>query len=351
MLNDNNALVQKIAELVSLLSTEQKAVARTLAEVVVMALSDDVPVTASFTHTTDGLSVTFTDTSTGAESRVWSFGDGLTSTAQHPTHVYSAAGTYCVTLTITSEDGEMSAATLLLMLQNVPGATFDEVVDALAPVIWFKLTEASGTLDNAGSGGATNDATVTGGAITYAQAGLRGSSQAVLFDHIDDKITCAAITATSFTCVAIFKPSALGFAAIIGDDSGYESDAVGFSIFHDEVGTLTGYAENGTAIVSSDTGLVEANKWNIVALVATAGQALKLYHSTSGALAEISNSVVGTYTGPITAAGSISYNSQPKINANGSMTALLDDLILFDSALTPTQLQTIATAAGLSVQG
>ena len=47
-----------------------------------------------------GLTMTFADTSTGAVSWFWDFGDGNTSTEQNPTHTYAAAGTYTVTLAI-----------------------------------------------------------------------------------------------------------------------------------------------------------------------------------------------------------------------------------------------------------
>jgi PKD repeat protein len=47
------------------------------------------------------LTVNFTDTSTGdIDSWYWAFGDGETSTEQHPTHIYTVSDTYTVTLTV-----------------------------------------------------------------------------------------------------------------------------------------------------------------------------------------------------------------------------------------------------------
>lgn len=55
------------------------------------------------------LSVTFTDTSNNGTKDIfqwlWDFGDGNTSSKQHPTHEYALPGEYDVTLTVTSEHG------------------------------------------------------------------------------------------------------------------------------------------------------------------------------------------------------------------------------------------------------
>ena len=65
--------------------------------------------TASFTGSptsgTEPLTVNFTNTSTDAASYSWNFGDGGTSTAQDPSHIYNTAGTYTVTLTATNACG------------------------------------------------------------------------------------------------------------------------------------------------------------------------------------------------------------------------------------------------------
>jgi PKD repeat protein len=52
------------------------------------------------------MTVNFTDNSTGSPaSWAWAFGDGGTSTAQNPSHVYTVAGTYSVTLQVTNALG------------------------------------------------------------------------------------------------------------------------------------------------------------------------------------------------------------------------------------------------------
>jgi len=55
------------------------------------------------------VNMTFTDQSQGATSRLWDFGDGTTSTAQNPTHIYMAPGTYTVSLTVSNAGGSNTA--------------------------------------------------------------------------------------------------------------------------------------------------------------------------------------------------------------------------------------------------
>ncbi|MFM2201586.1 MAG: hypothetical protein RL040_786, partial [Bacteroidota bacterium] len=49
-----------------------------------------------------GNTTSFVNTSAGAESYLWNFGDGATSTEENPSHLYAAAGTYTITLTVLS---------------------------------------------------------------------------------------------------------------------------------------------------------------------------------------------------------------------------------------------------------
>ena len=62
------------------------------------------PAAADFTFVTSGLTATFTNQSHGATTWTWDFGDGSTSTALDPVHVYATGGTYAVTLTVAGVD-------------------------------------------------------------------------------------------------------------------------------------------------------------------------------------------------------------------------------------------------------
>ena len=65
--------------------------------------------TFSPTSPVAGQAVQFTDTSTGSPSAwQWNFGDGSTSTGRNPSHIFSAAGSYNVILTIANSTGSNS---------------------------------------------------------------------------------------------------------------------------------------------------------------------------------------------------------------------------------------------------
>ncbi len=86
--------------------------------------------TASFTTTPKPavggapLAVTFSDTSIDRPATwLWAFGDGATSTVQHPIHIFAAVGTYGVKLTVTNPNGT-SSATSTVTVTKAPTAGF-----------------------------------------------------------------------------------------------------------------------------------------------------------------------------------------------------------------------------------
>lgn len=60
---------------------------------------------ATFTYVIHQDTIVFTNTTTGATSYSWDFGDKITSTDKDPVHIYTASGNYTVTLTATNEGG------------------------------------------------------------------------------------------------------------------------------------------------------------------------------------------------------------------------------------------------------
>lgn len=77
---------------------------------------------AEFTYSkTASLTYEFTDESTGVPtSWSWDFGDGHTSTAQNPSHVYAIAGVYTVTLTATNASGSDAVSHDISATADVP---------------------------------------------------------------------------------------------------------------------------------------------------------------------------------------------------------------------------------------
>jgi len=76
--------------------------------------------------------VQFTDGSTDGNGAVvswnWTFGDGATSSQQNPSHAYSTAGTYTVTLQVTDDDGATDTTSLEIKVSGTrPTAAFSAI--------------------------------------------------------------------------------------------------------------------------------------------------------------------------------------------------------------------------------
>ena len=100
-----------------------------------------------------GTPVNFTDQSTAANSTVtqwlWNFGDATTSTSQNPVKNYSSAGTYTVTLTITSAIGCVSTlANRTVIVNALPTANFNVSAPACAT---RNITFADASSPNSGN--------------------------------------------------------------------------------------------------------------------------------------------------------------------------------------------------------
>lgn len=71
-----------------------------------------------YTIAVDGNQVTFTNTTTGATSWKWDFGDGTSSTEQSPVHVYQGKGKYVPTLYATSAAGVTAEGSTVIRISK-----------------------------------------------------------------------------------------------------------------------------------------------------------------------------------------------------------------------------------------
>jgi PKD repeat protein len=116
----------------------------------VSVTAPNVKPTAAFTSSATGLSVDFdgsgsSDSDGSVASYAWNFGDGGTSTLAKPTHAFTAAGSYQVTLTVTDDRGATDAVTKTVAVSAVVDPAFAK--DAFARTV-------SNGLGSADTGGA-----------------------------------------------------------------------------------------------------------------------------------------------------------------------------------------------------
>jgi PKD repeat protein len=90
---------------------------------------------AAFSYYTNGLQVSFTNQSTNAQSYLWNFGNGQTSTQQNPSITYGSAGTYTVKLTAYNGDLSHTATKSITVASKQPTASFTYKTEAPLKVV------------------------------------------------------------------------------------------------------------------------------------------------------------------------------------------------------------------------
>ncbi|MBL4624603.1 MAG: PKD domain-containing protein, partial [Flavobacteriales bacterium] len=108
---------------------------------------------ANFTTTTNGLSASFTDTSTVAVTYEWDFGDSTTSSVPNPNHIYSGDGNYNVCLVISDNCGNTDTTCAIVSIGCAnPGSQFFYVDSNLQVNFTNTSTDYDSTLWNFGNG-------------------------------------------------------------------------------------------------------------------------------------------------------------------------------------------------------
>jgi len=129
---------------------------------------------AAFTTQVSGLSVTFQNASTNAQSYLWNFGDGNTSIESNPVHTYSQAGSYVVRLTAFNECGsQLTEQTIVAFMPVIASFTADTTAGCTPLTVTF-ADQSSGNVISWQwlMPGATPDtSSQQNPSVTYAQAG------------------------------------------------------------------------------------------------------------------------------------------------------------------------------------
>jgi PKD repeat protein len=87
------------------------------------------PPVASFDHNGTvvlGETAVFSNTTTGTAplTTLWEFGDGATSTAANPTHMYPVAASYTTVTLTTTNTASVSVATAIFVVHPLPESEF-----------------------------------------------------------------------------------------------------------------------------------------------------------------------------------------------------------------------------------
>ena len=128
---------------------------------------------ADFSNTTEcqGVATVFTNSSTGATSYNWTFGDGNASTTTSPNYMYGNAGTYNVTLVANNSNGCKNQITKSVTVNSKPAAGFTASNVCLGSAVNFTNSTTGATSYNWSFGDATTSNSASP-SKTYAAAGV-----------------------------------------------------------------------------------------------------------------------------------------------------------------------------------
>lgn len=220
---------------------------------------NELPV-AQFTSATTDLSVAFdaaasSDQEGPIAAYTWNFGDGQTGTGVAPTHVYDAAGTYTVTLTVRDGGSLTSSVSHEVIARNpnvLPTAAFTETKDFLALTV-----DASTSADTDGSIAAYSWNFGDGGAatgVTAAHTYTASGSYEVSLTVTDDRGGSATTSKSIVVEAANVAPVAIANVVRGADGMSITADGTGSS---DSDGTVDAYAwtfgDGGTATGATAT--------------------------------------------------------------------------------------------------
>ncbi len=271
------------------------------------------------------LTVAFTDTSTGhVTGWAWEFGDGTTSSAQSPTHVYSGPGSYRVVLTVTGGGGTSQSAPAI-----IGAGTQTSIPQPLGLVAAYSFDEGAGSTvaDASGNG---NHGTLSGGATWRAQ-GKFGS--ALMFNGSNALVTIPDAPGlrltTGMTLEAWVNPSVVSSAwrdVIFKGDDNYYLEATS--------PTSKRPAGGGTFGKAYGTSALATNAWTHLAATYDKVK-LCLYVNGTQVSSASRTASIATSANPLQIGGDSIYGQY--------FQGVIDDVRVYNRALTQAEIKTDMT--------
>lgn len=264
---------------------------------------ENQPPVSTFSLAKNGLSVSADasashDPDGSVAAYAWDFGDGHTATTVSPTHTYTGAGTYVVSLTVTDDLGSSVTTTRSIGVRAASAAPSDEygqAVTADSPQLFWRFDEGQGSTahdttrnvyDGTAAGatfGAASAVTVGGHALT-----LDGDQYVASNEMFDGP--------TTFSVESWFKTTGTGQRIIgFGNSNTGTSTVTDRMVFVDESGRVAFGADATTKHTITSPNSYNDGQWHYV--VATLGaEGMSLY--VDGALqASSTDAVTDPYSG------------------------------------------------------
>jgi PKD repeat protein len=248
--------------------------------------------TAGFNFSTNGLTASFTNSSTNATSYSWNFGDGGTSTQTNPSHTYAADGTYTVTLSATNACGTVTT-TKTVTIVTPPVAGFSAAPTSGCAPLSVQFTNTSSA--NATSwnwqfpGGTPSSSTAQNPTVVYNTPGTYSVTLTASNSAGSNTATQTNLVVVNTTPTAGFSSSTNGLTASFTNTS---TNATSYSWNFGDGGTSTQtnpshtYAADGTYTVTlSATNACGTTTFTQNVVIITAPNAGFTANSTTGCAA------------------------------------------------------------------
>ncbi len=209
--------------------------------------------TAGFTSMVNGQVASFNNTSSGASTYAWNFGDNTSSTAANPTHTYTADGTYTVTLTATNSCGSMTTTQTVVVVTPPTAGFTSSLSSGCAPLtVQFTSTSSANTQTYNWQfpGGTPSSSTAQNPVVVYTTAGIYSVTLTVSNGAGSNTATQTNLVVVTTTPTAAFSSTVSGATATFVNSSSANAGSFVWNFGDNTGSTLANpthtYAADGT---------------------------------------------------------------------------------------------------------